>query len=411
MSIALFIKLATALVVLLYVFAVNKYRPAQTKKSLKSPLKNDITAFGNNKPAVKNLEVLAGSNGERFKETKIKSHTIVCDMFPGTGGLYSNAENDIVNNPKYLKFFTALNDIIDFTTFDENTTGQDLWLYDFLAFVKRTNPEELTLLMGNKKNPVTDFENSKALEVLDKVKKGLAIFKQLGLWLGSYHDFGWNSDWIVPINSQAAGDLNRANLTLLNNPSLLDFSNSLFHSFSTDNNEVSTTIKSLLNKGINSINFDFLPPNSQLIPRPASETNSVRKDKVARKNNIIAENKHLVDNTRIKILSPSNNYIVKTNSILNVKVQVLDTTNLLELSVAFQDKVLKRGYRNSSDQNYNFSIAVDEKWSDKALLFATGKYLINGITSFKYDTLSISVEFEGLLNNFKVYPEFQNFGN
>lgn len=58
MNIALFIKLATALVVLLYVIAVNNYRPAQTKKSLKSPLKNDFSAFGNNKPQLTTQQVL-----------------------------------------------------------------------------------------------------------------------------------------------------------------------------------------------------------------------------------------------------------------------------------------------------------------------------------------------------------------
>lgn len=58
MNIALFIKLATALVVLLYVFAVNKYRPSPTKKSLKSPLKNDFSAFGKAKAQLTTKQVL-----------------------------------------------------------------------------------------------------------------------------------------------------------------------------------------------------------------------------------------------------------------------------------------------------------------------------------------------------------------
>jgi hypothetical protein len=55
---ALFIKMATGIIVLLYVIAINKYRPKTIKKSLKSPLKNDFTAFGNGKAQLTTEEVL-----------------------------------------------------------------------------------------------------------------------------------------------------------------------------------------------------------------------------------------------------------------------------------------------------------------------------------------------------------------
>lgn len=58
MNIALFIKLAIGLVVLLYIIAVNKYRPKTIKKSLKSPLKNDFSAFGKAKAQLITKEVL-----------------------------------------------------------------------------------------------------------------------------------------------------------------------------------------------------------------------------------------------------------------------------------------------------------------------------------------------------------------
>jgi hypothetical protein len=58
MSFALFIKISIGFIVFLYVFAVNKYRPTQTKKSLKSPLKNDFSAFGQIKPKLSTKDVL-----------------------------------------------------------------------------------------------------------------------------------------------------------------------------------------------------------------------------------------------------------------------------------------------------------------------------------------------------------------
>jgi hypothetical protein len=58
MGFAIFIKISIGFIVLLYVFAVNKYRPAQTKKSLKSPIKNDFTAFGDAKAQLTTKEVL-----------------------------------------------------------------------------------------------------------------------------------------------------------------------------------------------------------------------------------------------------------------------------------------------------------------------------------------------------------------
>lgn len=58
MSFALFIKISVGFIVLLYVFAVNKYRPAPAKKSLQSPLKNDFSAFGNTKPKFTTKQVL-----------------------------------------------------------------------------------------------------------------------------------------------------------------------------------------------------------------------------------------------------------------------------------------------------------------------------------------------------------------
>lgn len=54
----LFIKIATGIIVLLYVIAVNKYRPKTIKKSLKSPLKNDFSAFGNSKAQLTTKQVL-----------------------------------------------------------------------------------------------------------------------------------------------------------------------------------------------------------------------------------------------------------------------------------------------------------------------------------------------------------------
>lgn len=55
---ALFIKIATGIIVLLYIFAVNRYKPKTIKKSLKSPLKNDFSAFGNVKAQLTTKEVL-----------------------------------------------------------------------------------------------------------------------------------------------------------------------------------------------------------------------------------------------------------------------------------------------------------------------------------------------------------------
>jgi hypothetical protein len=55
---ALFIKIATGIIVLLYIFAVNKYQPKTIKKSLKSPLKNNFSAFGNTKAQLTTKEVL-----------------------------------------------------------------------------------------------------------------------------------------------------------------------------------------------------------------------------------------------------------------------------------------------------------------------------------------------------------------
>lgn len=58
MGFALFIKIAIGIIVLLYVFSVNKYRPNTTKKSLKSPLKNDFSAFGKAKAQLTTKQVL-----------------------------------------------------------------------------------------------------------------------------------------------------------------------------------------------------------------------------------------------------------------------------------------------------------------------------------------------------------------
>jgi hypothetical protein len=58
MGFALFIKISIGFIVLLYVFAVNKYRPNTTKKSLKSPLKNDFSAFGKVKTQLTTKQVL-----------------------------------------------------------------------------------------------------------------------------------------------------------------------------------------------------------------------------------------------------------------------------------------------------------------------------------------------------------------
>lgn len=55
---SLFIKIATGIIVLLYIIVVNRHKAPPAKKSLKSPLKNDFTAFGYNKPQQSVEEVL-----------------------------------------------------------------------------------------------------------------------------------------------------------------------------------------------------------------------------------------------------------------------------------------------------------------------------------------------------------------
>jgi len=349
--------------------------------------------------AVKNMEVMNGGNGIRFRQTNIKSHMIAGDIVQGTTDLIPNWGNFIISEPYYKKFFEYLETGLEFLKFDKKIEALRPWFMDFIYFTKQNAPVLWDETWGLKENK---------LNVVDNLYKVTKTMKQLGLWLGNYDDFAYNGDWVVPLKSQVANMTNSQNQTIMNN-STIDFGK--FHISITDNLPANDKINELLNKSVNGNLFGAINA-SQNINRPASITNfSNKKPEITLQNGVktISLNGYImqdrIDTNKIKIITPLNNSSFKQGSTIKVTVNIKDTVRLRQIGVVFQDMVKTDTVRVSSNQKYEFDFPVKEIFIGKQYIIAYGRYIKNDTVFYSRDTIAVNINVDEQLKGFRANPE------
>jgi pimeloyl-ACP methyl ester carboxylesterase len=349
--------------------------------------------------AVKNMEVMNGGNGVRFRQTNIKSHMIAGDVVQGTTDLTPNWGNFIISQPYYKQFFEYLETGLEFLKFDKQIEAPRPWFMDFIYFTKQNAPVLWDETWGLKENK---------LNVVDKLYKVTKTMKQLGLLLGNYDDFAYNGDWVVPLKSQVANMTNSQNQTIMNN-SIIDFGK--FHIKVTDDLPVNNKINELLNKSVNSNLFGVINA-SQNINRPTSLNNSGNKKPIITLQNgvkTVSLNGYVmqdrIDTNKIKILTPFNNSSFNQASTIKVIVHVKDTVRLRQIGVVFQDMVKTDTVRVSSNQNYEFHFPVKEIFLGKQFIIAHGRYIKNDTVFYSRDTIAVNINVVEQLKGFQANPE------
>ncbi|MBK6976962.1 MAG: hypothetical protein IPH28_07410 [Cytophagaceae bacterium] len=287
-------------------------------------------------------------------------------------------------------------------------TDNNIWLWDFYHFVKKNYPAEFhDLLLKSIKSTGPDTGAEKYFDRLEKIKQTLFIVKALGLFLGNYADFFENGDFIVPLKSQAAGNITGSNVSIINSGGVFSVTNSMFHISSTDNTLVSEKIKELLNSSIKTSKFSSIPASKNL-NRPPKQTSTstltLKNQETSNKALTATTSKFSIDKTKIEILTPNNGSSFDLNNTINIQVQIKDTANLYQVSATFQDTFVSKRKNLGSNQIYSFVVPVNYIWNIKNYIIAEARYVINDVVYLKMDTVSIDLQINEEPIKFKASP-------
>lgn len=201
-----------------------------------------------------------------------------------------------------------------------------------------------------------------------------------------YTDFFYDSDWVVPVNSQLAGKqqdpLDPTQFVLIGT----DKNHINIHSIIESGN----LTMDLLNASINSNNFanDFAKnttPGGTLYK--TTQTSSISE---------------YIDTVKVKILSPINNPALYVDSTLIVQVLLKDTTNFKSLSVTFQGLMY---HSTVLADTQTFSIQVNPNYLHNQKLFVTALYDSLGTNVYHHDIKDIMVLTDNTPVGLEVLPK------
>lgn len=205
-----------------------------------------------------------------------------------------------------------------------------------------------------------------------------------------FPNFLGDGDLIVPLNSQLAG-LNTTSNTVKVFPNS-GFLNAM-HTRITDRSDVGNHVKKLLNSPIESALFADV-----ILSTPNTSVNGALKTSETHENVLISS----YDTTKVKITSPIANSVLFTDSTVNIQFILKDTVGLAYIDIDFQGQTNTSVSRNS---NQTISTQVDPSFIGSQLVAVTAVYNRDSVTEYHTDSLTVNVQSDGELLDFRVEPK------
>jgi hypothetical protein len=231
-------------------------------------------------------------------------------------------------------------------------------------------------------------------------------------WLNEkrgFKNFLQDGDLIVPLSSQICNQpVTASNVTRFENTDTLLFGTSIYspgmnawHSAIPPRNDVGQRVLQLLNSKRSSILFtDFFPANNNNVQvaqlRPSSTANQKARPPAT------LSNENFLDTAKIKIDAPLRNTMVYSDSLIDVKFRVKDTTRLVYTSVGFQLADSFRVIKTFKQQNISFKASQSSAGSN--LIIAKAVYEKGDGSGLEYhvDTLSVNAGNLAILQGFRL---------
>lgn len=217
-----------------------------------------------------------------------------------------------------------------------------------------------------------------------------------------------DADLVVPVSSQLAGydkgladDITLGNFTGGKSRTIIYGDennkytkiNTITHTQITDNAYVGKRIFVLLNSAIGSTRFESsIPQNPNGISAGSSKTYN------SNKNNVV---KQFPNSQKYSILSPLPNAAFGIDSVIDIKILLLDTVNLRKVQVLFQSQYFESN-SNVLTQRFYFKVGGYKLGDNQILVNAV--YDSMGVIVNYFDSVSIEVNSASVLQEFKVVP-------
>ena len=306
-------------------------------------------------PAVEDLRVDETKGGVNFPITNVPTHLICGDIVPGAA--------DPPNIPTEL--YDLINTMQDIVNFWDK-------LYDHFA--------------ANYNGVDIDIDAVKALKNLNQADRVLRFIERL---MDSYTatDFIMNSDIIVPVQSQIAGQ-NRTDP----NVSVFDNVGHAVYNAVTESNAVGDRVNDLLHTSNTSTEFASIQatPNKTAVVLPSIEDDM----------NMPTSN-HA---NGIAVLEPITNSTVYVDSSLNIQVHLVDTVDLEYVKIYFQNEVYM--FPDITDTLINVIIQIQGNFLDTQRLEVVAMYNYNNdSTAVANKELDLNILTTQPIQEFIVSPE------
>ena len=322
--------------------------------------------------AVRDMQIDDNKGGINFRATNTKAHLIAGDFIPGaqlnTNGLIPQELINFVND-------TGNDGLVELLTY-----------FLEIACTKETDPikQQFVNILSSKVKPI-----EKALAFLDKASMIMDAFN-LGTFL-------LESDLVVSVGSQLGGYPRPAvanDVSNVSNVSIYDqFVGHAIIKPETQNLEIGNRVNYLLNCNIKSPFFDVIPGT------PVTRLKSTGLLKSLNGNPIITK----ADSSRIQIVGPKNNFIVYSDSSLQVQIRIRDTTNLKSLNLKFQNKTYYLDSLFIGNINLNLQVKGYPIGNQKIIL--EGFYLYPDSSLYAFDLVNLNINANDSLSNFGINPK------
>lgn len=220
-------------------------------------------------------------------------------------------------------------------------------------------------------------------------------------WLQHFgYNFSQNSDLVVPIRSQLPG------YDLLQVPQLENFETSIYdavikngpnHLTVTDNLAIGNHVFHLLNSEIASLKFSngfVANPNPGGSETYGPTTISTLFDSVF----------YRYDTVNIKFIKPDSNKIYLNDTVLNLRIDLKDTSNLLKVYLNSMGNVYES---NSKINNQLFKVYRNNYMSDNMVISISALYDSSGYKVYHIDTLNLKLVENDTLRQLTINPTSQ----
>lgn len=338
--------------------------------------------------AVSNMAIKKSNGGIRFKTVngqKTHSHVIVSDIVqPNSREQTINTFNSIspiANKSDGIVAFNLMADIIFKGAVKKAILSSDANLIAKLTSIK------LRAFQGIESESIQTSEET--IDFLNYYSGVVAT--------STYNNYLFDSDIIVPLNSQLAGlGLNSPNVTQNVNPAYGNYLNYLAsHNFSpnkiTWDKVAGNRVLELLNTPIVSNKFGGLPAG-EVIQSTSSNLQSKSEEVSKKETNLSSSTLPVIKNVRntnvAKIVSPSSGNVTNLGDIFEIKTEILDTTNQIYSNIYFLNKITPLTKTNSNTTN----IATSNNEIGKKVIYFESMYKFGNDSLVTYwDSTSINI--------------------